>query len=884
MKLTSKMFLVTFQITLVLFLNINQGKANETKNLENNSEQYQSSLGTALMTSTESKNMMLLSTANQVIKERTQLKVKQLNERLEQLTVAKQATKEALKEKLRKLKSDFKKVKKGKLDKQVLIKHTKDITKTISMLKKIEKKGEDKVSKQVKKLGNLVSMLKVNINKFNKIAKKKEQITKKLSGESKSLEKGISGKSLSPVQKNQLINNIDNKTKKLKTLKEKEELVKKKVGKLNALREKYQKKMMKENSAFKTTIKFIFNRINKMLKKEKKELKKVAVNISEKKKDLKKDVKKVAPSQKPAIKPAKFVHANSKTISVDAKVHGKGPLDHTVAKTEDNKTVIRKALKEIEDKSAKKTVVAKKAKKVKKVKKDKKIQLAKKLTASIAVIKKEKPKAKPTLEEEAFAINKRISRTRRQVLHTINEAKDFVNRKGLKNKIHSLITDQTSLRFLVGESVKESAANERDINSRTIRIMKRYYNKLKMLSKQEKEVKEELELYKAAEILNLNSVKLTGLLFNLKHLNEDYKKKIKQVNDNSIFKKGENNQIIAAKKNYKTTDNDEYARKLQEIFKTRSSLLDDKKKLTTSELKRIAEEDEKELKFLESQTLLTKENFSLVEYNKLKKEKNDLADSYKKLLEELNLREIDSQTKLYYLEDQLDHTKKVMNELDNHITELNESNSAEGAFIRGLVTQIDDIKNDNKQYFSAIINNLETENKAIYKKFTEDEKLIKKINTQGMKKSNTVAKGYKDLNDKYVSMLQIKENVQRELEETKVKLSDKESKLNQIIKDKDEFTQNFLKEEDIHKSLNAKLASLAKENENLKNDVKQYEDQLNQVKTNNFKVKDKTKSNEKFYDPSKMDTQATATKGKDSSSSATKMRFKQRRPSYEFYY
>lgn len=140
-----------------------------------------------------------------------------------------------------------------------------------------------------------------------------------------------------------------------------------------------------------------------------------------------------------------------------------------------------------------------------------------------------------------FSINKEARKIKNIITHNIENSTELVNKNSkLNTKLMALIKSQDELKFLIKNISQLEHNKTRDYRLRAVKLLQKYHTNLKLIGKQRKLKKNEIDLLKAFKKIEVSNQELSKLQFDIRNMDPN-------SNDPSI-KNSINNSLKSLKK------------------------------------------------------------------------------------------------------------------------------------------------------------------------------------------------------------------------------------------------------------------------------------------------------------------------------------------------
>ena len=715
--------------------------------------------------------------AKSALTSQTKRRIDEIKKELEFIGETKKSIKAGIKDKLKIIKSALSHNQEDNLNKKQLIKETKLIIQSLKYIRSLNIKKTKKEHEEEEKLNNITNKLEAYSKEIKEYEDKVHILNKEIIESTEKLKKTLSTTNATSLDKNNLIRDLDEKTLLVVETKEKIKEESEKILKLNEKKNKIEHESKENDAAFSNIFNTLYSKLNIQLTKEDQDLLSdipVTKNSNIEEKKLAVDVKKIEEKEK-IKKLEKKVEKDKEKENPQKDVKEIDPLDPL--KTEVN------SLDVISKESEKnKNAIAENDKSEETIRKE--IEEVKQKAINFnnyQIVQDDNSTSQTINENEKY--NKNIAELRKKIEKNSVELK-FSNPR----IINELIRDQKALNHLIRESLKRNKSGDRDLRGRSINILKKYEEKLALNKITKEKLIEDLNLVKATEILGLNSVKLAGVVSNLRaNIDEDGNKSEKNNASKDIeeikvhdLNKSLEEQINKRDKIQASKDKAEIVNIIKEDQEQKLNLIQTSEKYLVSKIKN--EE---------------KENIRLQKLNnKFVKDNNYLKSQLKEIENKFNIQKKQSEITLNDLNKQIQTNKNLISQYEKSEADLK--------------NQIVNIKQDDKEYFSSIIFSLKDHNKILQNKVNEEKNKISELKKFANNKNSNLKQEFIKKEDE-ISKLKLKlQKDDSEIKEIKQKSSLLEKKLHDEEKKLEEEDKIF-NDEDWEKDLiEEKLDSILK--------------------------------------------------------------------------
>ena len=715
--------------------------------------------------------------AKSALTSQTKRRIDEIKKELEFIGETNKSIKAGIKDKLKIIKSALSHNQEDNLNKKQLIKETKLIIQSLKYIRSLNIKKTKKEHEEEEKLNNITNKLEAYSKEIKEYEDKVHILNKEIIESTEKLKKTLSTTNATSLDKNNLIRDLDEKTLLVVETKEKIKEESEKILKLNEKKNKIEHESKENDAAFSNIFNTLYSKLNIQLTKEDQDLLSdipVTKNSNIEEKKLAVDVKKIEEKEK-IKKLEKKVEKDKEKENPQKDVKEIDPLDPL--KTEVN------SLDVISKESEKnKNAIAENDKSEETIRKE--IEEVKQKAINFnnyQIVQDDNSTSQTINENEKY--NKNIAELRKKIEKNSVELK-FSNPR----IINELIRDQKALNHLIRESLKRNKSGDRDLRGRSINILKKYEEKLALNKITKEKLIEDLNLVKATEILGLNSVKLAGVVSNLRaNIDEDGNKSEKNNASKDIeeikvhdLNKSLEEQINKRDKIQASKDKAEIVNIIKEDQEQKLNLIQTSEKYLVSKIKN--EE---------------KENIRLQKLNnKFVKDNNYLKSQLKEIENKFNIQKKQSEITLNDLNKQIQTNKNLISQYEKSEADLK--------------NQIVNIKQDDKEYFSSIIFSLKDHNKILQNKVNEEKNKISELKKFAKNKNSNLKQEFVKKEDE-ISKLKLKlQKDDSEIKEIKQKSSLLEKKLHDEEKKLEEEDKIF-NDEDWEKDLiEEKLDSILK--------------------------------------------------------------------------
>ena len=381
--------------------------------------------------------------------------------------------------------------------------------------------------------------------------------------------------------------------------------------------------------------------------------------------------------------------------------------------------------------------------------------------------------SKKMINDRAFEINNQIKEIRDNITKNLDKNRELLSKLDINKDLNTLIEDQDAAKYLIMESLHQIHNHTNDLKAKSIGVLKNYYHNMKNVKNKEKDIKEQIKLFDATKHLDLNSVKLTGLYFDLKNLNKD---------------------------NDKSTVDSDVKQRIDSIMNSRDKLYDDLKIISPNQLMRTSEEDSKFISFIENKTKkikeeVNKDNDSLKEIQKAN-EKNTfvrelILKEFNESNKQMNIYKKNSTKTILDLVNQIDSNKKIIDSLDDHISHYKMFQLDENKFVGKLTEKLDDYKKRQQQEkdYQEMLNDLKNNNNELKNKLiklTAEEKELKihnnKLNIDNRNLSNENTYHKEDSQAKINDLNKLNQTNEKRIKELNQKIIEEENEIKSMTK------------------------------------------------------------------------------------------------------